>query len=176
MIKDITIVCRSISTWMIIVTVTLSVLVAKDKSGDKKFYRLGPHDDFILMGFTINTGLKYFVVVMYSMFNTVVRTIQHEVLSPWLVNNVQDLEREQSLSVRKYAYEVTTVNTLYQWVDWLLYMNILLSQIDMVLVEVAMNLVATNITTYMYIKHNNHSKIKADINEEIPLTNKKQDA
>lgn len=150
-----------------LITVTLAVLVSQDKSADKKFYRFGPHDDFMLMGFAIDAGWKYFLVVFYSMINTVIRTIQHEVLSPWLVNNVQDIERELKPYIKKHAHEVTTVNTLYQWVDWLLYMNILLSQIDMVLVEIGMNIIATNVTTYLYMKYNVANKyVKL---EEIPL-------
>lgn len=146
--------CRGISVWITFVTISITALLITSKNADKRFYKVGPHKDFLLMGFVIDNGWKYMLIVLYSLANTVVRTLQHEVLSPWLVNNVQDLERELHPDTIKHAFEVTSISTLYQWVDWLLYMNILLSQIDMVIVEVVMNLIASNTTTYLYIKYN----------------------
>lgn len=156
-------ICRGISAWIVIVAVGLTILVKKDNNDNlenKKFYRFGPHDDLVLLGFVIDNGYKYALVVIYSAVNTIVRTIQQEVLSPWLVNMVQDLERKQTPKTRRIAYEVTSINTLYQWIDWLLYMNILLSQIDMVLIEIFMNLIASNVSTYIYIKNNKSSYIE----------------
>lgn len=101
--------------------------------------------------------MKYIVLVTYAIINTFVRTIQHEVLSPWIINNIQDMERVKNKNIKMFAYEVTSINIIYQWVDWLLYMNMLLAQIDMVMVEVICNLIASNITTYLYL-HNNHEK------------------
>jgi hypothetical protein len=102
------------------------------------------------MGFIIDTYYKYSIVVLYSIFNTIFRTLHVEVLSPWLINNVQDLERKQN---QDNAYEITTINTIYVWVDWVLYMNILLSQIDMVIIEIVINIISTNITTYIYLNY-----------------------
>jgi len=154
---DIRFICRGITAWMICVFVALVLLVTNSPSADKKFYKVGPHENFVIMGFVINTWWKYTLLVVYSLCNTIIRTIQHEVLSPWLVNNIQDLERQILPEISKHAYEVTSINTLYQWVDWLLYMNILLSQIDMVIVEMTMNVIASNTTTYLYIKYNKKS-------------------
>lgn len=160
MSNNIIILCRSMSIWMVCVIIGLSILITYDTSNmDKKFYRFGPHDDFIILGFKIDNNSKYSIIIIYSILNTILRTFQHEILSPWLVNNIQDLEREQNEYIRKYAYEVTTVNTIYQWVDWVLYMNLLLSQIDMVIIEIIMNIIATNITTLWYLNNNRKKHI-----------------
>lgn len=165
MMIGITYICKGITIWMVSVFVLLVILVTLSPSADKRFYRIGPHDQFIIIGFVIDTWWKYTLLVMYSLCNTIVRTVQHEVLSPWLVNNIQDLDRAILPETAKYAYQVASINTLYQWVDWLLYMNILLSQIDMVLVEMCMNLIASNATTYLYIKYNK----KTDFEETARL-------
>lgn len=144
---------RGITTWIIFVIAAMAWFVITTKRDiDKSFYRIGPHSNLSLLGFTIDTETKYALVIAYCIANSAIRTVQQEVLSPWLINHVRDSDRCKSSDVRKYAYEITTVNTLYQWVDWLLYMNILLSQIDMVVIETLTNLIATNFTTYLYLR------------------------
>lgn len=142
------------SLWMFLIIIVLSILVNNTTDIDRKFYRFGPNNNFIILGFRIDTNIKYISIVIYSVLNTILRTFQHEILSPWLINNVQDIEREQTKYIIKYAYGITTVNTIYYWFDWILYMNLLLSQIDMVIIEILMNIIATNITTYWYLSNN----------------------
>jgi len=93
---------------------------------------------------------------VYATINTFIRTIQHEFSSPWIIINIQDIERKQTIKNRNISYEVTCVNTIYQLIDWLLYMNMLLAQIDMVIIEIVTNLIATNITTFIYLRSNIH--------------------
>ena len=83
---------------------------------------------FDAAGFDITLGTNYNAVFQGTaeynsaeISKTVVRTIQHEVLAPWLVNNVQDIERKLKPHIIRSAYEVTTVSTLYEWIDWLIY-------------------------------------------------------
>jgi hypothetical protein len=161
---NIILVCRSMSLWMSIIIFSLLLIVTQNNNGiEKSFYRFGPHSNFVIMGFIIDTYYKYYIVVFYSVFNTIFRTLHVEVLSPWLVNNVQDLERKQNEDIIKYAYEITTISTIYTWVDWVLYMNILLSQIDMVIIEIIINIISTNVTTYVYLNYNNYKQLYSSI-------------
>ena len=146
---------------MVCILISGIVFIYKSRNNEGsnlKFYRFGPHDDFLILGLSINTPLKYSILVIYEILNTFVRTIQHEVISPWIINNIQDIERKQSKYIKSIAYEITSINIIYQWVDWLIYMNMLLAQIDMVLIEILSNLIATGVTTYLYLQNNIHNK------------------
>ena len=146
---------------MVCILISGIVFIYKSRNNEGsnlKFYRFGPHDDFLILGLSINTPLKYSILVIYEILNTFVRTIQHEVISPWIINNIQDIERKQSKYIKSIAYEITSINIIYQWVDWLIYMNMLLAQIDMVLIEILSNLIATGVTTYLYLRNNIHNK------------------
>jgi hypothetical protein len=150
------------------IIISLLLIVIQNNNGiEKTFYRFGPHNDFIIMGFIIDTYYKYSIVLFYSIFNTIFRTLHVEVLSPWLVNNVQDLERKQNQDIIKYAYEITTINTIYVWVDWVLYMNILLSQIDMVIIEIIINIISTNVTTYVYLNYSSNATTDTIANKQL---------
>jgi len=158
---NILLISRGITFWMVCILISGIVFIYKSRNNEGsnlKFYRFGPHDDFLILGLSINTPLKYSILVIYEILNTFVRTIQHEVISPWIINNIQDIERKQSKYIKSIAYEITSINIIYQWVDWLIYMNMLLAQIDMVLIEILSNLIATGVTTYLYLRNNIHNK------------------
>ena len=50
-----------------------------------------------------------------------------------------------------FAYEVTYVSTIYNWVDWYIYMNLLLAQVDMLLTEILADLIMSGLVTYYYL-------------------------
>jgi hypothetical protein len=97
-------------------------------------------------------GAKYVGVVAYCFVNSAFRTLHKNILSAWLVNTVEDEAKRKGGADVALAYEVTAVYTVYTWVDWLLYMSILLSQIDMVLVEVAADLLTSLASTWYYLR------------------------
>jgi hypothetical protein len=74
---------------------------------------------------------------------------------PWITLTIQDNSdtgMEQRTTVTsKVAYEVSIVSTIYTWFDWFIYINLLLSQIDLLLVEIATDVIVTTIITYMYM-------------------------
>ena len=53
-----------------------------------------------------------------------------------------------------FAYEVTYVSTIYNWVDWYIYMNLLLAQVDMLLTEILADLIMSGLVTYYYLGTN----------------------
>jgi hypothetical protein len=166
---NITIISRTFITWIALVVCILSVMVANSNDTSKSFYKFGPHDDFIILGIKINTGLKYFYIVLYSFVNSLFRAIFHNVITPWMINNIQDESRDKTSINRAIAYEVTSVHVIYNWVDWLLYMNILLAQIDMMIIEVSADLLMSCITTYYYLR----PKVSTPIfSERLPLFSK----
>ena len=150
----IAVISRTILFWIFIVCFSGTYIFYNTSDiFDYHFYRYGPQNDLIILGFVIDTPAKYGYLVLYLIINTFIRTLHHEILTPWLINNVQDVQRVRTNHMYMIAYEVTTVNVIYQWLDWLLYMNILLAQIDLVLIEILCNLVSSNITTYYYMNY-----------------------
>ena len=146
------IVSRVLSVWIVAISVAIASLNRYASREQKEFYRFGPNNGLKILGFKIDNGAKYFGVVAYCFINSMARTLHHKVLESWLINNVQDEERTKPRSMHACAYEVTCVHTLYVWFDWFIYMNILLSQMDMVLVEVGADLVMSMLTTFYYLR------------------------
>lgn len=151
--------------WMVIVVISIVGLHNKMDSQTIKFYRFGPNDGLIVFGLTINTITKYVIVMFYICSNSFIRTMNHNVLSPWLINSVQDITIEKSNEIKTIAYEITYVVAIYNWVDFFIYMNILLAQVDMLLIEILVNIIISGIITKYYLNH----KIKRT---ELTKTNK----
>lgn len=149
-------VTRLMLLWIFAITVTISYLSQYASKDQKQFYRFGPNSDLRILGFTIDNSGKYFAVVLYCFVNSIARALHHAVLSPWLINNVQDESKRKPNDIHLFAYEITCVTTLYVWFDWFIYMNILLSQVDMVIVEIIADLVMSIGTTMYYLHQGNH--------------------
>ncbi len=159
------IVSKLISLWMCVVIITISLLLKYENNEDKDFYKFGPNKDLLILGFSINNNKKYIYVVSYCFINSLLRTLYNSVLHPWLINNVQDESKEKRIELRYFSYEVTIVTTIYMWFDWFIYMNILLSQIDMVLIEIFADVIMSILTTMYYL-----DEIKVSI-FRLPLKN-----
>lgn len=138
---------------MVAITATVLSFSSRYASDEQKlFYRFGPNDHLKIMGFTIDTKEKYAAVVLYCFMNSMFRTLYNSVLHSWLINNVQDESKKKPKSMTVFAYEATCVTTIYMWFDWYIYMNILLSQLDIVLIEICADLLMSNTVTYYYLK------------------------
>lgn len=137
--------------WIFIISIVLYCLLINTDDDKKKFYRFGWHEDLWILGIQINTFWKWFGVVGYSFINSMFRTVYHNYLNPWIINNIQDEVRSKKHLLKWNVYEVTSVSVVYNWTDWLLYMNILLAQVDMMIVEVLADLLMSLLTTYYYL-------------------------
>ena len=141
-------ICKGLSGWMAFVSVMLAFFV--NNNPNSKFFRIGPHSDLTIFGIAIDTGLRYSVVLAYTAVSTIVRTLQQEVLRPWIIQKVQN-DSEKNEHVREMAYPAVTVETLFIWFDWFMYLNILLAQVDLMAVEMAGNVAMTILTTTIYL-------------------------
>jgi hypothetical protein len=81
-------------------------------------------------------------------------------LIPWVTNSIQDITKPKPINIHIFAYESAFIITIYTWFDWFLYYNILISQIDLLIIEISMDVIMAGIITNYYI------------NYKIPLTNK----
>lgn len=164
------IISKIISLWMIIVTTTIVFLSKYANDEQKKIYKFGPNDNLNILGFIINTREKYILVISYCFINSIFRTLYNSILHSWLINNIQDDTKPKYTSINFIAYEITIVTTIYNWFDWFIYINILLSQIDMVIIEIIADLLVSLSTTRYYLR--NIITIPQIQTEYIPIYNK----
>ena len=155
-------VSRIVIIWMSIIMITISGLYNHMNETGVNYYRFGPHDNFIIIGIQINTGGKYFIAVLYCFINSLIRTSINNILKPWLINSVQDINIVKPRQIRGFAYEVTNVITIYNWVDWYVYMNLLLAQVDLFLTEMFADVFMSGLTTYYYLNTESKKQIEDD--------------
>lgn len=117
---------------------------------NSNFFSFGPGPSLFIFGIPIDTYWKYSVVVAYTLVSTALRTIQGEIIMPWIIQSVQN-KNPKSEYTRTYAYQVVIIDNLYRWFDWFMYMSILLQQIDMIMVEMIGNLIISYVTTRIYL-------------------------
>jgi len=144
--------------WILLIGILIINISKYADNEQKQFYKFGPNDDLTILGFIINTRNKYCIVVSYCFINSVFRTLHNSILHAWLINNIQDETKNKPIEMRKLAYEITCVTTIYTWFDWFIYINILLSQIDMVLIEITADLIISVITTAYYLNNNDNQR------------------
>jgi len=88
-----------------------------------------------------------------------------------MINHIQDETKEKSIEIRTFAYEITCVTTIYAWFDWFIYINILLSQIDMVIIEIIADLIVSMLTTTYYLRtQKEEHSLLLNTNTELNIT------
>jgi hypothetical protein len=141
---------RSLQIWTASVLVALGVLLQKG-TALKDFYQFGPSDKLIILGLVINSYALYAGVVFYSFFNTVMRNLNNQIVGSWITLVVHDpTVSKQDLS-HLYMYEITMMSSIYTYIDWFIYLNLVFSQLDIVLIEFAGEMFITFIVTRMYL-------------------------
>jgi hypothetical protein len=139
--------------WLLFIffTFSLIILFSKENTTYSPFYNIGPSNNLIILGIVVNTRKKYSFLVVFCSINSCFRTLSHNFLSSWLINNVQDNKAKKENLNKLTVYLASIINVIYTWVDWLLYMNILLSQIDLFFCEVVSDIVVTCICNNYYL-------------------------
>ena len=107
---------RIITIWMTSITILLSCMLSSTHNDEEKMYRFGPHDDLIILGIYIDTYNKYFLLISYVLLNTIVRNINHNVIGPWIILNIQDDTRklDGTLKAKKrgFMYDLDNVDNI----------------------------------------------------------------
>ena len=144
-------VSRMIMLWMVCVIGSLFILSKNINSEQMAYYKFGPNESLNVLGIAINNYSKYTAVITFCAINSIMRTTIHNILSPWVVNSVQDVTKKKDTNMHCFAYEAVYVVTIYSWIDWYIYINVLLSQADIFLVEIASDLIMAGIVTRYYL-------------------------
>ena len=113
-------------------------------------FAIGPNDNFYILGIGIDTMPKYWLVVAFCFINSGMRALNLNVLHSWIVNEIQDVNNITYIQPKK-AYAISYVALIFYWFDFFMYMNILFSQIDMLMVEVLSDAIVTYLLTSHYL-------------------------
>lgn len=147
-------VSKGILSWIGFIILCMFIVLIQQVGQVKehsKFFHIGPGNDLYLFGVAINNWLKYMIVVFYTMISTGVRTLQQEIIMPWIIQNVQNTKQKESYTLQ-YGYFIVITDVIFRWVDWIMYLNILLTQIDFLLIEMIGNIGLAMYTTKVYLQ------------------------
>ena len=139
---------RIIFLWIMLIS---SFIVSKSR--EISIFRFGPNQDLVILDVCIDTNYKYTIVVLFCFTNSVIRALNHNILQSWIINTIQDKQNKKRINPLQ-AYEVSITSVIYNWFDFFMYMNILMSQIDMLLIEISADIIMTTLLTGYYIKVN----------------------
>jgi len=146
-------ICHIIISWIIIILFILLFLI-KDEI-ELNYYKIGPNNELKILEIPINNNFRYSIIIFYCIINTIITSINDNILSPFIINEIQDITKEQSIEISKYAIQIITIHTIYKWFDWIMYISILMSQIDFFIIELISDIITNIIITKYYIKLKN---------------------
>jgi len=92
--------------------------------------------------------------------------MHHNVIKPWITNQVQDINNTILINHTK-AYELSSVSTIFIWFDFFMYMNIILSQIDMLIIETTIDLIMVLFVTKYYLNFKTAAQNGLENKDEI---------
>jgi hypothetical protein len=158
-------VSRGIFLWTILISGGLFYMI-KYNDLNSKIYRFGPNPDLYILGFCVDSFPKYTGIVMFCLVNSGIRTLNNVILHSWITNQVRDISKPVSVSHSR-AYEISCISCAYTWFDFFMYMNILLTQIDMMFVEIGSDLIMTSILTSYYLRIYKQSNREFDNSDNL---------
>lgn len=146
---------RVIICWMVLIGILTTIINVNDKT--TTYIRFGPQENLFIVGIQINTYNLYFCVVLYCVFNTILRTINTGLISPYITNYIQDTFRSENIEeIKMYGYEIVVVNILFIWFDWVASLIIIFTQFDFMLYQLICEIIISLITTHYYINNKNN--------------------
>lgn len=141
---------RTLQCWSIGVLTAFGFLL-KNQTSLENFYNVGPSSTLIIMGLTIDTVALYSGIVIYCFVNTIIRNLKDQLVIPWITLVVHDT----TIDKKDYSYfqlqEIVMMSSFYTWIDWFIYVNIVFSQADVVLIELFAEMLITYIVTRLYL-------------------------
>jgi hypothetical protein len=160
---------RVLQCWTAGVLISLGVLL-KNGASFKDFYQFGPSENLVILGLVVDNYALYTGVVFYSFVNTVIRNMNNQVVCAWITLVVHDTTISKSDIPYLYIHEITLMSAIYTYIDWFIYLNLVFSQIDIILIELAGELFITFMVTRMYLSISSPAVSSTDFPaEEVPI-------
>jgi len=142
---------RILQGWTVAIMISLIVLLKKG-TAFKDFYQFGPSENLVILGLVIDNYIMYAGIIFYSFINTIIRNMNNKVVCAWITLVVHDTLIPKDTIPQAYIYEITLMSSIYTYIDWFIYLNLVFSQIDIVLIEFAGELFITFMVTRMYLE------------------------
>jgi hypothetical protein len=142
---------KLLAIWILLIIATLTGLHQYMDPESMKFYTFGPNINLMVFGLQIDTFFKYNAIALFCFVNSLLRSAYRDILLAWQTNSVQDITKTKKNEMKYFAYEVSFITTIYGWIDWYIYINLLLAQVDMILIEIASDLIMSFATTRYYL-------------------------
>jgi hypothetical protein len=142
---------RILQGWTVAIVISLIMLLKKGNAF-KDFYQFGPSENLVILGLVVNNYWLYAGIVFYSFFNTVIRNMNNQVVCAWITLVVHNTTIPKDTIPQAYIYEITLISSIYTYIDWFIYLNLVFSQIDIILIEFVGELFITFIVTRMYLE------------------------
>jgi hypothetical protein len=117
---------------------------------NNKFYNIGINNDLIFCGYIVNNYYIYTIIITYIIINSIIRSCVNNML----LNN-------------KSSYKITIITTLYEWYDWYINVNLLLTQIDLFIYDLFTNIVISNLIVKYYLTQHNYVELEEIIISKI---------
>jgi len=149
---------RIIFIWMCTIIIFIFLYTTSNKDTITLF-KIGPNSELFILHIAIDTTAKYMTVVSFCFVNSIFRSLNHNILQPFIINEIQDVSKN-NITNFGFCYELSCNSAIYVWFDFFMYMHILMSQIDLLLVEIIADIIITGIITKYYLnKKFNYSEI-----------------
>lgn len=123
-----------------------------------KIYHIGPNPNLYILGFCVDNYYKYTCIVAFCFINSIIRTLNRQILESWISNQVQDVSKIITVSYN-FALKIQMITTIYTWFDYFMYINILLTQIDMFIIELVADIITNIFVTNYYFDYNKNKFI-----------------
>jgi len=127
--------------------------IVNPNSEQYKIYHIGPNPNLYILGFCVDNYYKYTSIVAFCFINSIIRTLNQQILQSWISNQVQDVSKIITVSYND-ALKIQMVTTIYTWFDYFMYINILLTQVDMFMIELVANIIKNIFVTNYYFNYN----------------------
>ena len=132
----------------IIVAIMIICIVLTFNDGSSPYLRFGWNDNLSVLGVKIDTGAKYFclscVLGIFEFFEVFI----NDTIFPYINNNVRDNNVKEIKEFTKTETRVVTNGTFFITdIKYSIYIMVSISQIDIVLIKVAIGFVASVLTT-----------------------------
>ena len=95
------------------------------------------------------------------------RNLNNQVVHAWITLVVYDTTIPKNDLSQLYIYEITLMSAIYTYIDWFIYLNLVFSQLDIILIELAGELFITFIVTRMYLSISLQSVEQQELQEPV---------
>lgn len=137
--------------WIIFVCIIVLCLF------DSLHFEYGPNENLKIFNIEINTWLRWSCVCSYIIINQSIETYGLNVISPWLINDIQNKNQTE----QKYSeFIIQLINVfweLYLWLTYVISLRLYFTQIDFICLLLIMDCLMTCITTHFYLKYKKYS-------------------